>query len=274
MAYKCQRWPVLFLLLPVFLLLWEPPAGAGGRKSARRMRTNEFGMAFVKIPEGSFVMGSPVSEDGRQKDEVLHKVVIARAFYLQKTEVTQGHWDAVMGSNPSMDSACGESCPVTVISWDDIQQFIFRLNALSGGQSYRLPTEAEWEYACRAGSRTAFAFGRCLSYQSANYDARYPLSLCFKGEYRAGILPVASFAPNAWGLHDMHGNVLEWCQDRYGPYPETPESDTGGETSGGERVIRGGSCVDTAARSRSAFRAHSSPDLKSAYLGFRLVLTP
>jgi formylglycine-generating enzyme required for sulfatase activity len=200
-------------------------------------------LEFAHIPAGSFMMGSPEDEQGRRVDERQHKVTLTKDFYIQKTEVTQAQWKAVMGNNPSTFKGC-DDCPVETISWNDAQEFIKRLNKLDGrGRKYRLPTEAEWEYAARAGTTTPFAFGKCLSTDEANYNGNYPLKGCPEGEYRQKTIPVASLKPNAWGLYDMHGNVWEWCEDWYGDYPTKPVVDPKGPERGSARVLRGGGWI-------------------------------
>jgi formylglycine-generating enzyme required for sulfatase activity len=173
-------------------------------------------------------------------------VTLTKGFYMQSTEVTQGQWKAVMGNNPSYFKNCGDDCPVEQVSWNDVQEFIRKLNRREGGNKYRLPTESEWEYVARAGTDIPFAFGRCLSTDQANYDGNYPLSECSKGEYRQRTISVASFKPNSWGLYDMHGNVWEWCQDWYGDYPSGSATDPSGSSGGSYRVLRGGGWNDDA----------------------------
>ncbi len=232
--------------------------------------TNNLEMKFVYIMPGSFMMGSPSSESDRDSDEIQHRVTLTKGFYMQSTEVTQGQWQAVMGNNPSHFSNCGDNCPVENVSWNDVQEFIKKLNKMSGKLKYRLPAEAEWEYACRAGTDTPSAFGKCLSTTQANYNGNESLSGCPKGEYRMETVPVGSFSPNAWGLHDMHGNVWEWCQDRYGVYPSDNVTDPKGPSLGLPRVDRGGSWCNGAWGSRSANRDGGTPDLRFFNLGFRL----
>ncbi len=204
------------------------------------------GMKFVYIPSDSFAMGSPSSEPKREDDERQHQVTLTRGFYLQTTEVTQGQWEAVMGNNPSRFKDCGPKCPVEQVSWDDVQEFVRKLNGRDGKTGYRLPSEAEWEYAARAGTTTPFAFGDCLSTGQANYDGNYPMPGCAKGEYRKTTVPADSFSPNKWGLYNMHGNVWEWCQDWYGDYPSEAVRDPKGPGSGSARVFRGGSWFNSA----------------------------
>jgi len=240
-------------------------AGHPGRKV-----TNNLGMEFVYIKPGTFMMGSPSNEPKRDNDERQHRVTLTRGFYMQTTEVTQGQWKRVMGSNPSRFKNCGDNCPVEQVSWNDVQKFIGKLNQMEGGNKYRLPTEAEWEYAARAGTDTPFSFGRCLSTEQANYDGNNPMPGCAKGEYRKTPVPVASFPPNAWGLYDMHGNVWEWCQDWFGDYPSSSVTDPTGPSLGSYRVNRGGSWGGSAGHCRSADRDRSAPGSRYGDLGFRL----
>jgi len=235
--------------------------------------TNRHGMKFVKIPAGSFMMGSPKDEPGRYDNEIQHKVAISKPFYMQTTEVTQGQWKAVMGSNPSYFKNCGDDCPVEQVSWDDIQDFIKKLNQKGEG-TYRLPTEAEWEYAARAGTTTPFASGKCLNTDQANYDGDYPFEGCLKGEYRQKTVSVGSFASNAWGLYDMHGNVWEWVQDWYGNYPSGAVTDPTGPSSGSDRVLRGGGWGGFARGCRAASRNNITPGVRFYYIGFRLCFSP
>lgn len=233
--------------------------------------TNSLGMSFAPIPAGTFMMGSPESEPLRDSsDETLHQVTLTKSFYLQTTEVTQGQWKAVMGSNPSGFSNCGDDCPVEQVSWYDCQSFITNLNQLEGTTKYRLPTEAEWEYACRAGTTTPFNTGNCLSTDEANYDGSRPYTGCSSGIYRQTTAPVKSFSPNAWGLYDMHGNVWEFCQDWYGDYPSSSVTDPVGPSWGDQQVLRGGGWSSAARSSRSAVRGHYIPGNSSNSVGFRV----
>ncbi|MDM8541729.1 SUMF1/EgtB/PvdO family nonheme iron enzyme [Desulfococcaceae bacterium HSG9] len=236
---------------------------------------NSLGMKFVYIPPGELMMGSPKDEPGRSSDERLHKVVLSRGFYSQTTEVTQGQWKKVTGKNPSRFKDCGDDCPVENVSWNDAQKFIEKLNSDAKGTQYHLPTEAQWEYSCRAGTLTPFAFGKCLSADQANYNGKSPLTGCDKGKYRGKTLPVASLKPNAWGLYDMHGNVWEWCQDRYRGYPEDAViTDPTGPQKGVARVLRGGSWDSSAGRCRTAQRDRTGRVIRLDDIGFRLLLLP
>ncbi len=262
--------------LPVYLAKPEPePEPVPESVSPEKKIINSIGMEFVYIPPGTFMMGSPENGPGRDRDEKQHRVTLTKGFYMQTTEVTQGQWKAVMGNNPSYFENCGDNCPAERVSWDDVQVFIEKLNR-KDGRNYRLPTEAEWEYACRAGSGTPFVFGKCLSADQANYNGKYPCKYplfgCPKGEYRGKSVPVASFTPNAWGLYDMQGNAVEWCQDWYGDYPSGSVTDPAGPSSGSRRVGRGGGWNDGAAYCRSANRIRYSPDSRNDSLGFRPIL--
>jgi formylglycine-generating enzyme required for sulfatase activity len=229
-------------------------------------------MTFVYIQPGKFMMGSPEREKGRSNSETQHEVMLTKGFYMQTTPVTQAQWKAEMGDNPSYFKGC-DNCPVDNVSWHDAQKFIETLNNKEGKSVYRLPTEAEWEYACRAGTKTPFAFGECLSTDDANYDGNYPLEGCPKGQYRKKTTPVGSFRSNAWGLYDMHGNVREWCADWYGAYPSSSIVDPVGPNGGLSRVLRGGSWNNRGQSCRSAFRNRYYPDFRYDNYGFRLVLS-
>jgi sulfatase modifying factor 1 len=245
------------------------------------------GMEFVFIRPGSFRMGSAAGEAGRQADETPHDVELTRGFYLGKYEVTQAQWVAAMARNPSHFAACGPRCPVETVSYEEVQRFIRRLGELAAGSRFRLPSEAEWEYACRAGTTTPFATGGNLTTAQANYDGRYPFDGAAKGPYRGQPVPVGSYPPNPWGLHDMHGNVWEWCEDYYGDYPSAAVKDPAvprrlarrvwdarGPSWGLKRVIRGGSWYFDAASCRCALRhTHEQRD-RGFSLGFRLVREP
>ncbi|KPA08762.1 secreted protein containing Sulphatase-modifying factor [Candidatus Magnetomorum sp. HK-1] len=232
--------------------------------------TNSFGMTFVRIPAGYFQMGSPGSEPERGSDEIQHKVTLTRDYYMQTTEVTQGQWKRIMGNNPSRFKNCGDQCPVETVSWNDVKEFINQLNKMDRDRNYRLPTEAEWEYAARAGTRGPFAFGNCLNTNDANYDGNYPLSGCSKGKYRKKTIPVGSLRKNSWGLYDMHGSVWEWCQDWYGVYPKRDVIDPTGPSAGSPRVVRGGCWDGNASYCRSADRNGIRPEYRYSLLGFRL----
>ena len=240
--------------------------------TAEKAFTNSIDMSFMPIPAGSFKMGSPDREDGRFKDENQHLVTISKPFYLQTTEVTQKQWRDVMGSNPEELNFkdCGDNCPVEGVSWIDAQKFIEKLNEKlnkeEGGKKYRLPTEAEWEYACRAKREYRFYFG--------NEEAKLKEYAWYMTS-KASLLgmkthPVGEKKPNPWGLYDMHGNVKEWCQDWYGDYPSSQVTDPTGPIAGKERVSRGGSYSGDSRRLRSANRGRERPDHRGSTVGFRV----
>jgi len=224
---------------------------------------NLLGMEFVHIKPGTFMMGSPSNELRRDSDERQHRVTLTKGFYMQTREVTQGEWKEVMGPNFSYFSNGGDNCPVENVSWDNVQGFIQELNQRAGGKKYRLPTEAEWEYACRAGSATTYCFGSDKS--GLGEYAWYNNNSCEKTQ------PVGQKKPNAWGLYDMHGNIYEWCKDWKGEYPTYPVIDPTGPARGSFRVLRGGSWYCKAAPCRSANRCNGSPGRGYRHLGFRLL---
>ena len=222
-----------------------------------------------EVAQDGFLMGSPTSEAGRNDDETQHRVKLTRGFWLQTTVVTQQQWKSVMRGNPSIFKN-RKNYPVDSVSWDDCQQFIDRLR--QHGIPARLPTESEWEFACRAGTTTPFSFGETISTQQANFRADSTDASGRREMYREKIARAGSFPPNAWGLYDMHGNVSEWCQDWYGAYPSGTVTDPTGPLVGSFRVLRGGSGNSKTRYLRSADRDWGS--LASSYSdsGFRLAL--
>ena len=235
--------------------------------------TNSIGMKLILIPAGSFTMGSPVGEVGRMFDETPHRVTLTKSYYLGSYEVTQDQYEKVMGSNPSTFK--GAKNPVEMESWDDAISFCKKLSELpdekAAGREYRLPTEAEWEYACRAGSTTTYSFG-----DRAESLGEYAW---FKENAGNETHPVGEKKPNRWGLYDMHGNVWEWCQDWYTGYPPAASTDPQGP-DGGEgwfdplRVVRGGTGLHDADYCRSARRVGIDPSNRTYILGFRVALSP
>lgn len=251
---------------------------------------------FVLVEGGAFQMGSPEDENWRIDDETQHEVTVA-SFYIDPYETTQAEWEAVMGVNPS--TFTGEKLPVENLSWLDAVQYANAKSAAAGltpayaidGESvtwnraadgYRLPTEAEWEYACRAGTATPFNLERSLDADDANFYGYYPYEIeenyfddsvleARPGEYRGKTVEVGSFAPNAWGLYDIHGNVNEWCWDWYGPYDLGRTDNPTGAENGTRHVYRGGGWNDFGKNMRSAYRAAGQTDMKSYNLGVRLV---
>ena len=215
---------------------------------------------------GTFQMGSPKGEKGRHSDETQHEVKLSQGFYLGKHEVTQEQWEKLMASNPSHFK--GATLPVEQVTWKDVTEFCKKLTQmekaagrLPEGWVYTLPTEAQWEYACRAGTTTAYSFGDEITPKQANFDGNV-------GKTTDGL----QYPANVWGFHDMHGNVWEWCSDWYGDYPDGSASDPVGPSDGTRRVLRGGSWYDYGRSLRSANRHGDSPDYRYYYLGFRLSL--
>ena len=230
------------------------------------------GMEFVQIPGGVFTMGSPKSEFGRyQNEEPAHRVYI-ESFYLMPKPVTQKQWLELMSSKPFYFE--GGDLPVDQVSWNEVQEFIRRLKGRNPLHDYRLPGEAEWEYACRAGSETPFHTGATISTDQANFNGNYIFPQAVKGIYRAETTPTGSFAPNGWGLYDMHGNVREWCEDRFhSDYTGAPEDGSawiGGDIE--QRVLKGGCWNDVPENCRAAFRTACDPDAASPGHGFRVTL--
>lgn len=235
---------------------------------------NSVGMAFVYVAPGSFLRGSPSDELGRENDENQQMVTLANGYYMQTTEVTQGQWKAVMGGLPLHIITCNDECPVERISWNDAQTFIHKLNELEGSDNYRLPTEAEWEYAARAGSKTAFANGEISVLDCGNDSILSEIGWYCGNSKSYPHHPVAQKNPNAWGLYDMHGSVWEWCIDWYDAYPLESDTDPSGASGGTERVLRGGGLADNASSCRAANRYSLRPDINFDYIGFRLVYLP
>jgi len=186
---------------------------------------------FVNITPGTFIIGSPEDEPGRRNDETQHEVTITREFCIQAAPVTQGQWISVMGANPSNFMKGGLDCPVEGVSWNDCQEFIRKLNQ-KGEYGYRLPTEAEWEYACRAGTSSAFYDGEIARKRFSRKDPCLNAIGWYSANSGGKTHPVADKKPNAWGLYDMHGNVWEWCADWLGNYPATAVTDPQGSPSG------------------------------------------
>jgi formylglycine-generating enzyme required for sulfatase activity len=221
---------------------------------------NNVKLELVLIPAGKFLMGSPENEKGRNEDETQHEVSITKPFYMGKCEVTQEQYEAVMGNNPSRFK--GAKNPVEQVTWNDAQEFCRKLSQKTG-KTVRLPTEAEWEYACRAGTKTRFYSGD----NDSDLDG-----VAWYGPNSGGKTnPVGGKKPNAWGLYDMHGNVWEWCQDWYGSYPKESVQDPEGPGNGGSRVVRGGAWSNNPGYCRSAGRSGSHPDDRGINFGFRVV---
>lgn len=252
---------------------------------------NQSGIEMVWIAPGEFMMGlepsnmSTAYENGEALPQ--HRVAFRNGFYLGEYEVTQGQWQAVMAANVRQQRdkagpsekllAEGDGYPMYYVSWDDAQEFIRKLNQLNDGYTYRLPTEAEWEYACRAGTTTRYSFGDFLSADNTNFDSNSNYPRDEKKVWRRDVTLAGSFQPNAFGLYDMHGNVWEWCQDWYDAnyYKESTHYDPPGPRSGQEREARGGSWANNFDYTRSSSRhGHFIPTTRNNTLGFRIVMVP
>ncbi|MCJ7600224.1 MAG: formylglycine-generating enzyme family protein [Desulfobulbaceae bacterium] len=221
------------------------------------------------IPPARFLMGSPLDEPERFDDELQHEVVLTQGFWLADTACTQGLWQAVMGNNPSSFTG-DDQLPVDSVSWDESMEFISRINSMIPELDLRLPTEAQWEYACRAGTLTPFSFGPQISVEQVNYHGNYPYHDGPKGEYREKTVAVKSLPGNDWGLYEMHGNLWEWCADWRGDYAVGTVTDPQGPATGVDRVLRGGSCYDNGRSVRSAIRFGLDPGFRSRNIGLRL----
>ncbi len=242
---------------------------------------NNVNMRLVLIPAGKFMMGSPATEAGRSSDEgPQHEVTISRPFYMGAFEVTQEQYEQVMGKNPS--TVKGAKNPVEQVSWDEAVEFCRKLSA-GTGKKVMLPTEARWEYACRACTTTAFHTGDALKPGQANavipsnpnvWDRLMAWLGMSSGQKTLQTAPAGSFPPNGFGLYDMHGNVWEWCSDWYGKdyYANSPKTDPTGPDSGAYRVLRGGSWYCDPQHCRSAGRGSNAPDFRNYDLGFRVAV--
>lgn len=260
----------LFLVAISAVLALHLSLNAQEKKDPPKHYTNSIGMKFAWIPPGSFVMGSPKEEKQRNDSETQHKVTLTKGFYMGVYLVIQEQWQEVMGKNPSQFKG-EKNLPVDTVSWNECQEFIKKLRAKDPDKKeYRLPTEAEWEYACRAGTTTPFHFGDTISTEQANYDGNFAYGAGKKGICRGKTTPVDAFPANAWGLHDMHGNLWQWCQDSYGDYPKTDVTDPPGPAKGDTRVIRGGTWYTGPSVCRSARRDGFSANNRDKYYGFRL----
>lgn len=285
------------LPVPEPTLQTELVGNEGEEESARyeagesiRLRVCDgFVAELVWCPPGAFNMGSPTNEIGRATDERLHPVRLSHGFWMAKYPTTQREWRLVMGSNPSWfkdnenlseelrnkqsDNPAFDKpdYPVEHVSWFDCSNFLEKASALAGCL-LRFPTEAEWEYACRAGSSDAYCWGWALNGDWANVDGRHPCASEIEGPFLEHPSPVGSYPPNAWGLYDMHGNVFEWTQDFYGEYPDTAVLDPKGPPRGATKVVRGGNWCNFAKAARSAARHRAIPSAHNARTGFRFCM--
>ena len=247
----------------IVLLFGSPAFGQQPREI-----NNSIGMKFVLIPAGTFTMGSPTNEVGRGIHETQHEVTISKPYFFGVYEVSQEQFEKVMAQNPSEFK--GVKNPIENLSWVSAVVFCKELSELpeekTSGRKYRLPTEAEWEYACRATSTTTYCFG-----DSVESLAEY----AWFGQGRDGnTCPVGEKKPNAWGLHDTHGNVSEWCQDWHADYPSGAATDPQGPKEGSYRIYRGGSWSFDAGGLRSAHRIMFKPSVRFYSVGFRVALSP
>jgi len=262
-----QKFSFTFLCvfsLCTFSVGQAPPLAEAERKAGERMTVTieDVEYAFRWCPPGKFMMGSSENEANRFDYERQQEVTLSHGFWMLETEVTQNMWEIVMRNNPSEFK--GAKLPVESVSWNDCQEFIKKLNDMQVapvGFKFSLPTEAQWEYACRAGTTTAYHFGDMPTRQDANFGV--------SGHGRTW--NVGSYPANAWGLKDMHGNVWEWCSDWSGEYPSGAVDPTGADR-GTSRVIRGGAWSDLARFARSAQRNNRIPAYRSTYIGLRLSL--
>ena len=280
----------------------SPKTEPGGIETAKadtelfkkhKTEKNRFGMEFVWIPPGEFLMGSPEDEPGRWEGEKQHRVRLTKGFYMQTTPVTQVQYEAVTGKNPSYFKHAGPDCPVENVSWENAKAFAKKLSETTG-HDYRLPTEAQWEYACRAGTTTALYSGPIEILGEHNAPALDPIAwyggnsgVDYEGAYdssdwnekqyehkKAGVHPVGQKQPNPWGMYDMIGNVWEWCEDWFGDYLSENAVDPLGPFYGSGRVVRGGSWIDLAGDCRSAIRLRRGPGYRLRIISFRLVRLP
>ena len=234
---------------------------------------NDVTIDFVSIPEGKFLMGSPVDEEGHKPNESPQRQIQVSSLFVGKYPVTQAQWQAVMKSNPSSMKIL--NLPVESVSWHDCVQFCEKVSSIIG-QECRLPSEAEWEYACRAGTTTPFHFGETLTTDLANYNGNYIYSSGSQGIYRAQMTQVGSFPANAFGLYDMHGQVWEWCADTWYENYQLKASDGSAwldEAYSQSRLVRGGSWVNSPNQARSAYRRTLLPSKKVNNIGFRVVFS-
>jgi formylglycine-generating enzyme required for sulfatase activity len=243
--------------------------------------TNSVGIEFAIVPAGDFQMGSSAMEAERRPDELLHAVRITKPFYIGIHEVTEEQYRVLMGEKTNPFRGAGDNpneVPMAMINWHEAKEMCRRLSQLpeeqSHGRRYRLPTEAEWEYACRAGTKSAFHFGDSLNGQHANCDGERPYGTLIKGPYLGRLTKLACYKPNTLGLFDMHGNLWELCEDMYDAdyYANSPIADPVCTTKSDNRVARGGSFANSGADARSAVRSPILPGESSPVVGVRLVM--
>jgi len=259
--------------LAFFCFLAFPPQST---RAQEQKITNSLGMTFILVKPGPFLMGSPRTEKFRDTDEISHSMEIKKAYYLQTTEVTLGQWQKIMGKKWLRKRKAANDMPVTRVSYYDCLKYIARLNRKDNG-FYRLPTEAEWEYACRAGTTTPYSWGDEIDCSRAMYGNNTKkdgeCTLFFKSMKirNNGPAPVKTFEPNPWGFYDMHGNVWEWCADGYDSYLSRQGNTVYSPVKSDSRVRRGGSWYKYGKSLRSANRTYAHPGAKFITTGFRLV---
>jgi len=224
--------------------------------------------AFRWCEPGTFLMGSPDNEADRNKNELQHEVTLTKGFWIADTPVTQVLWQAVMDGNPSRFQ--GKERPVESVNWDDTQAFISILNGQKAELKLCLPTEAQWEYACRAGTKTPFSWGDLIDSTRVNFNGHFPYNMGSKSENREQTVEVKALPCNDWGLYQMHGNVREWCEDWFGDYPSGPVTNPKGIDAGSGRVLRGGSWIYDGSYCRCAYRGYGAPSDRLDLYGFRL----
>lgn len=258
------------------IVLFAISSASCQKKQVPIIKEPVLGMEFVHIPKGSFQMGgNEMNVDSIS--ESTHKVNISGDFWLGRTEVTQEQWQKIMGDEeihpekPSPYRGVNPKYPMVCVSYFDIEKFHERLNQLSGEYHFRLPTEAEWEYACRAGTTTPFSYGLSLTDSLANFNAEEPSEYSALENFPGHPEPVGSYPPNHWGLYDMHGNVWEWVSDWYAPYSDEEVTNPKGPAYGKEKVIRGGSWYFGAGNAKSSSRRSHEPGLWGFSIGFRIV---
>jgi formylglycine-generating enzyme required for sulfatase activity len=270
------------LLLSVICFFGSGIAGAQEPMEVKKtpsdlkIHTNSLGMELVWIPPGNFRMGSPKNEPDRVTDELLHKVTLSKGFYMSRHLITVEKWKAVMGDSPTTRSLAPK-LPLPGLSWDDCQHFIEKLSKKEKIQ-YRLPTEAEWEYACRAGTTTPYWTGKNISTAQANIAADLESSVQIHGgrgpdRYYERLEVAGSYPPNPFGLYDMHGGIWQWCNDWYGPYPDKDVVDPPGPNRGDARVLRGG-CFNRPPQFCRAAQRYSRDPKSAVDSGFRVAFTP
>lgn len=261
-------------------LLFLSLAACSGNKPKSFTQWNEpfTEMDFVSIPAGQFLMGNPGSSNGSGKSDQIHNVKITHGIWMEKTEVTQEQWRKVMGNTelhpekPSPFWGNNPNYPKVSISFYDAIKFCEKLQELSPLHHFRLPTEAEWEYACRAGTATRFSTGELLADSIACFNAEFPDGFSNPGTKPNHPQPVGSYRPNNWGLFDMHGNVFEWVSDWYAPYSSKTQINPSGPKNGNFKIIRGGSWYFSAEKAQSFYRMTHEPELWGFSIGFRIVI--